>query len=41
MDEGDRKAAMIQLTCLVRPVRQRAARLLQTRFSVLRHSGAR
>lgn len=32
MGEADRRAAILQLTCLVRPVRERAARLLQTRL---------
>ncbi|CAM9992820.1 unnamed protein product, partial [Ectocarpus sp. 12 AP-2014] len=32
MGEEDRRAAILQLTCLVRPVRERAARLLQTRL---------
>lgn len=32
MSEDDRREAILQLTCLVRPVRERAARLLQTRF---------
>lgn len=32
MGEADRRAAILQLTCLVRPVRERAARLLQSRL---------
>ena len=36
MGEGDRRAAILQLICLVRPVRERAARLLQTRLSEFR-----
>ncbi|CAN0153209.1 unnamed protein product, partial [Pylaiella littoralis] len=32
MGEADKRAAIHQLTCIVRPVRERAARLLQTRL---------
>ncbi|CAM9151927.1 unnamed protein product [Laminaria digitata] len=36
MGEGDRAAVILQLTCLVRPIRQRAARLIQTRLKEFR-----
>eukprot|EP00752_Nemacystus_decipiens_P010771 g9583.t2 len=36
MSEGDRRATILQLTCLVRPVRERAARLLQAKLKQFR-----
>lgn len=36
MSEGDRRATILQLTCLVRPVRERAARLIQAKLKQFR-----
>lgn len=41
MSEGDRRDTILQLTCLVRPVRERAARLIQARLKWFRQRRVR